>query len=241
MLVLSACELGPKYKYKLLPDGTIRDKSSRLVLGLRDNGLRAVDPVHYRCPKIGTYHGERSDIYGRVGVHPTAGRHAGIDIPVPRGTDVLAPADGVVERTYVSEFTGDTNLDIRHPAPKGAFGVERPVVSRFAHLISSTITVRAGQQVKRGQRLAAVEYHGREAKNITHLHWEIVGLSSLRGAGPIRQYNPLTLMNPEIREAGTGTGRPGRRLVPLRSYVPGQRYERFRAMSYPLRCRVIER
>lgn len=83
--------------------------------------------------------------------------HGGIDIPVPVGTPVTAPADGVVEVAGV-RGRGGKSLIIRH-ADGSTTG--------FAHL--DNIDVKPGDTVTQGQRVAASGNTGNSTG--PHLHW----------------------------------------------------------------------
>jgi hypothetical protein len=84
--------------------------------------------------------------------------HSGMDIAVPQGTPVHAPADGVI--TFVAPdlyFTGGTVLlDHGHG-----------ISSNFLHL--SRIDVKVGDVVKQGDVIGAVGMTGRATG--PHLHW----------------------------------------------------------------------
>lgn len=85
--------------------------------------------------------------------------HAGVDFAGPRGTPIYATADGTV--TFAGRQSGYGNIIIiRHD-----FGFE----TRYAHL--SSIGVRVGQRVSRGDRVGAMGNTGRSTG--THLHYEI--------------------------------------------------------------------
>jgi murein DD-endopeptidase MepM/ murein hydrolase activator NlpD len=85
--------------------------------------------------------------------------HSGIDIAVPQGTPVLAPADGVVILASDRPFTLEGNLlMIDH-----GMGLS----SALMHL--SRIVVRAGDSVQRGQLVAYSGMTGRVTG--PHLHW----------------------------------------------------------------------
>jgi murein DD-endopeptidase MepM/ murein hydrolase activator NlpD len=85
--------------------------------------------------------------------------HPGIDISVPRGTKVQAPADGVV--VFCGPRSGYGNaMMIDH-----GFGV----VTRYGHL--DRFNVRPGQRVKRGDVIAFSGNTGRSTA--PHLHYEV--------------------------------------------------------------------
>jgi murein DD-endopeptidase MepM/ murein hydrolase activator NlpD len=85
--------------------------------------------------------------------------HRGIDIVNRAGTQVVAPADGVVSRaTRVSDY-GKT-VDLSH-----GYGY----VTRYGHL--SEILVRPGERVQRGDLIGRVGSTGRSTG--PHLHYEV--------------------------------------------------------------------
>lgn len=85
--------------------------------------------------------------------------HNGIDIAGPRGTPVLATADGIV--TFAGRQRGYGNvIEIRH-----AFGFQ----TVYAHLDRVGVTV--GQQVQRGDRIGGMGSTGRSTG--IHLHYEV--------------------------------------------------------------------
>lgn len=85
--------------------------------------------------------------------------HNGHDFAGPHGTDIVSTADGTV--TFAGWQSGYGKLvKIRH-----AFGFE----TRYAHL--TTIRVKRGQRVSRGQHIGDMGSTGRSTG--THLHYEI--------------------------------------------------------------------
>jgi murein DD-endopeptidase MepM/ murein hydrolase activator NlpD len=91
----------------------------------------------------------------------TGGRdfHPGIDISAPRGTKIVAPADGVV--VAVGRRGGYGNaIVIDH-----GYGT----ITRYGHL--EAFNVRPGQRVRRGDVLGFVGNTGRS--NAPHLHYEV--------------------------------------------------------------------
>ncbi|MCD0248067.1 M23 family metallopeptidase [Xanthomonas melonis] len=111
-------------------------------------------------PFIWPVQGRISGRFGNARVYngqPGAG-HSGMDIAVPTGTPVKAPAAGVV--TFAASdlyLTGGTLL-LDH-----GFGIS----SNFLHL--SRIDVKVGDRVEQGQVIAAVGATGRATG--PHLHW----------------------------------------------------------------------
>lgn len=118
------------------------------------------DRADFAQPFVWPVQGRISGRFGNARVYngqPGAG-HSGMDIAVPTGTPVKAPAGGVV--TFVGPdlyLTGGTLLlDHGHG-----------VSSNFLHL--SRIDVKVGDVVKQGQVIAAVGATGRATG--PHLHW----------------------------------------------------------------------
>ncbi len=87
--------------------------------------------------------------------------HSGVDIAVPRGTPVLAPASGVVVLVSPGEFALEGNLLILDHG--------HGLSSAFLHL--DRITVAEGQAVVAGQPIAGVGATGRATG--PHLHWTL--------------------------------------------------------------------
>ena len=98
--------------------------------------------------------------------------HSGIDIAAAEGSQILAPANGVVKASGYYFFNGKTVL-IDHG---------QGLVSMFCHM--SSINVQLGQRIKRGQRIGSVGQTGRATG--PHLHWGV----SLNNA----RVNPLLFM-----------------------------------------------
>jgi len=118
------------------------------------------DRTDFATPFIWPVQGRISGRFGNARVYngqPGAG-HSGMDIAVPTGTPVKAPAAGVV--TFAAPdlyLTGGTVL-LDH-----GYGVS----SNFLHL--SRIDVKVGDRIAQGQVLGAVGATGRATG--PHLHW----------------------------------------------------------------------
>ncbi|MEO1458253.1 MAG: peptidoglycan DD-metalloendopeptidase family protein [Pseudomonadota bacterium] len=91
--------------------------------------------------------------------HRRSSMHSGIDIAAPRGTPILATADGIV--TFAGRQRGYGKvIEIRH-----AFGFE----TLYAHL--HEIHVSVGDRVERGDRIGDMGSTGRSTGN--HVHYEV--------------------------------------------------------------------
>ncbi len=112
-------------------------------------------------PSIWPVRGYLSSGYGRRSDPFTAqpGFHPGIDISAPPGTEIKAPADGVVvsvgrRGAYGKAVVIDHGFDI---------------VTRYGHM--QDYNVRPGQRVRRGEVIGFVGNTGRS--NAPHVHYEV--------------------------------------------------------------------
>lgn len=133
--------------------------------------------------------------------------HGGIDIPVPVGTAVSAPADGVVE-VAGSRGNGGQTLIIRH-----ADGSK----TGFAHL--DRIGVKVGDTVRQGQNVAASGNSGNSTG--PHLHWTYRDASG-------RRLDPRSVIGSETKAleaeaTAQGEAKPAAEIEPARrERVPGR-------------------
>lgn len=105
--------------------------------------------------------------------------HEGIDVSTPMGTEIEAPAAGVVTEVRWVEGYGNI-LSIDH-----GFGV----VTKYAHC--SKILIGRGARVKRGQRIALVGSTGLSTG--PHLHYEV--WVNGRPVNPIRYVMPNAIVD----------------------------------------------
>ncbi len=116
-------------------------------------------------------------------LHPITKRispHRGVDFGMPVGTPIYATGDGVVTRVKNHPYAGKY-IEIQH---------EGRYLTRYMHL--SRITVKRGEKVKRGERIALSGNTGRSTG--PHLHYEI----HIKG----RAVNPITAKIPLARSIG---------------------------------------
>ena len=92
--------------------------------------------------------------------YTTTAHHDGVDLVVPQGTDVFAPAAGIVSGVSRSRKGGGNSITIKH---KGGY------ITRYAHL--SEIFVGQGQSVRKGARIATTGMSGHAYA--PHLHYEV--------------------------------------------------------------------
>ena len=118
-----------------------------------------------------TYTATRSE--GRV--------HEAIDIMAPRGTPVLAVADGTVEKLFNSKQGG---LTLYQFEPSGKFAYY------YAHLDRYAPGVIEGKPVRQGEVIGYVGSTGNASPDGPHLHFAVFVL------GPERQWWKGTAINP---------------------------------------------
>lgn len=147
---------------------------------LRINNLRAhlsmlnlsLDKVHSRADKLDSELGNMPSILPVMGSlisgfgyrnHPVSGAskfHEGLDFACPVGTPIYASGNGVVEIAETGESGYGICLNLNH---------KNGYKSKYAHL--SKISVRNGQEVKRGQLIALSGNTGLSTG--PHLHYEV--------------------------------------------------------------------
>jgi murein DD-endopeptidase MepM/ murein hydrolase activator NlpD len=121
---------------------------------LREAATRMPFATPVRNPRFTSGFGPRRDPFNR-----RAAMHEGVDLAGPRGTPILAPAEGVV--TFAGTQRGYGRIiRIRHD-----FGFE----TLYGHL--SRIRVSVGDRVSVGQRIGDMGNTGRSTG--THLHYEV--------------------------------------------------------------------
>ncbi len=157
--------------------GTLSRKSTRL-----EQYFSEQREVLASTPSIWPLRGYLSASFGNR-IDPFTGMrdfHPGIDISVPRGTRVTAPADGVV--VFCGTKGGYGNIiAIDH-----GYGT----VTRYGHL--DGFNVRPGQRVKRGDVIAFSGNTGRSTA--PHLHYEVWVHDQMR--------NPIEYILDEYRSFG---------------------------------------
>jgi hypothetical protein len=118
-------------------------------------------------------------------VHPTKHRrifHQGVDFAAPRGTPIIAVADGLV--VFSGKRSGYGRMvDIRHV---------NGLVTRYAH--NQANLVQEGQRVRQGQKIATVGSSGTATG--PHVHFEV--LKNGQHQNPIRYAGSKTPRSAEI-------------------------------------------
>jgi murein DD-endopeptidase MepM/ murein hydrolase activator NlpD len=157
--------------------GNLSEKSERLEAYFKDQRelLASTPSIWPLRGYLSAGFGNRADPFtGLRDFHP------GIDISVPRGTKVIAPADGVVVFCGTKNGYGNAMV-IDH-----GFGL----VTRYGHL--DAFNVRPGQRVRRGDVIAFSGNTGRSTA--PHLHYEVWVNDQMR--------NPIEYIIDEYRSFG---------------------------------------
>jgi murein DD-endopeptidase MepM/ murein hydrolase activator NlpD len=122
---------------------------------LQDGVIAVPSDVPVRNASFTSSFGVRSDPFGRG-----AAMHAGIDLAGPVGTPIYATADGTVSQA--SWHNGGYGNLVRLDHGRG-------IETRYGHL--SSMTVRPGERVRRGQLIGRMGSTGRSTGS--HLHYEV--------------------------------------------------------------------
>jgi murein DD-endopeptidase MepM/ murein hydrolase activator NlpD len=91
--------------------------------------------------------------------------HDAIDIMAPRGTPVLAAAEGTVEKLYFSNGGGGITIYVRSP--------DRRWIYYYAHLDHYAPGLAEGQQVRPGNVIGFVGSTGDASPDGPHLHFAV--------------------------------------------------------------------
>ena len=108
--------------------------------------------------------------------------HDAIDIMAPRGTPVIAAAQGTVERLLFSDAGGLTAY-VRSP--------DRRLILYYAHLENYAPGLAEGQALRQGDLIGAVGSTGNADSAAPHLHFAILATSPER-----KWYEAATPINP---------------------------------------------
>ena len=116
----------------------------------------------------------------------SAGRaHDAIDIPAPRGTPVLAVADGRIVKLFQSERGGTTIYQL---------ATDNKTIYYYAHLDSYANGIAEGRTVRRGETIAYVGDTGNAGAGNYHLHFSILIVSDPKRYWDGTNINPYPLL-----------------------------------------------
>jgi peptidoglycan LD-endopeptidase LytH len=136
-------------------------------------------------PVAGVRPADLVDSFGDARSAGGAHGHGALDVPAPRGTAVLAAADGMIEQVFESERGGHT-VYVRSP--------NRRNVYYYAHLDTYAPIVREGAAVRAGQRIGTVGSSGDADPSAPHLHFEIKRVTPEEAWHEGRPLNPYPLL-----------------------------------------------
>ena len=122
-----------------------------------------------------TYNDARSE--GRV--------HNAIDIEAPRGTPVLAAADGRIVKLFTSEKGGITLYQL---------GADEHVVYYYAHLDRYAEGLREGHYARQGEIIAYVGDTGNATPGNYHLHFQVYRITDPKRYWEGENINPYPLL-----------------------------------------------
>jgi murein DD-endopeptidase MepM/ murein hydrolase activator NlpD len=112
--------------------------------------------------------------------------HQAIDIMAPRGTPILAAAEGTVEKLYFSQGGGGITIYVRSP--------DRQWMYYYAHLDSYAPGLAEGQQVRTGTPIGFVGSTGDASPDGPHLHFAVNAMAPGERWWQGRPVNPYPLL-----------------------------------------------
>lgn len=108
--------------------------------------------------------------------------HEALDIAAPRGTPVVAAAEGTVAKLFTSDGGGLT-IYVADPTNQ--------LIYYYAHLDAYRVGLREGMRVKTGDVLGTVGTTGNAPPNTPHLHFVIGEMDGRRVWYKTTPLNPL--------------------------------------------------
>ena len=114
--------------------------------------------------------------------------HQGIDIMAPGNTPVLAAADGVVEKLFLSKAGGLTLYQRSR---------DRLTTYYYAHLAGYAPGIAEGSALRAGQQIGFVGDTGNAGKGNTHLHFGITRTRPNESWWDGQPVNPYPLLAPD--------------------------------------------
>jgi murein DD-endopeptidase MepM/ murein hydrolase activator NlpD len=159
-------------------------------ISIDDDGAGVVDAdaqqlVSFRLtvPVVGVTKRHLVDTYNqRRGIRP----HEALDIPAPRGTQVIAAGDGRVVKLFRSLAGGLTVYQF-DPSERFAY--------YYAHLDHYAQGLTEGTMLKRGDAIGAVGSTGNARDDSPHLHFAIFKLGPEKKWWQGSPINPFPLLN----------------------------------------------
>jgi murein DD-endopeptidase MepM/ murein hydrolase activator NlpD len=146
-------------------------------------GLTSPSPARLIIPVAGVRPEQLRDTFSEA---RSEGRvHDAIDIPAPRGTPVIAAADGSIVKLFQSERGGTTIYQL---STDGKF------VYYYAHLDRYAEGLAEGHFTKQGETIAYVGDSGNAGSGNYHLHFSIAEISNPKDFWHGVNINPYPLL-----------------------------------------------
>ena len=146
-------------------------------------GLTSPSPSGLIIPVAGVRPEQLRDTFSES---RAAGRiHDAIDIPAPRGTPVIAAADGPIVKLFQSERGGTTIYQL---------SVDGKFVYYYAHLDRYADGLVEGRFIKQGETIAYVGDTGNAGAGNYHLHFSIAEISNPKDFWHGVNINPYPLL-----------------------------------------------
>ena len=112
--------------------------------------------------------------------------HDAIDIMAPRGTPVVAAAEGIVEKLFFSGGGGGVTAYVRSPDRRWSY--------YYAHLDAYAPGLREGRRIRRGDAIGTVGSTGNANPAGPHLHFAIHFMTPADRWWQGRSINPYPLL-----------------------------------------------
>lgn len=112
--------------------------------------------------------------------------HDAIDIMAPRGTAVIAAADGTVEKLFFSRGGGGITAYVR--------SADRRWIHYYAHLDGYAPGLAEGRHLRRGDPIGQVGSTGNASPTAPHLHFAVHIMGPAEGWWQGRPVNPYPLL-----------------------------------------------
>ncbi|MBJ6121293.1 M23 family metallopeptidase [Sphingomonas mollis] len=161
------------------PEGGFRDRVRQAL-----PSFGRASPGVLVMPVAGVARDAVTDSWGDARGGGTRG-HRGTDIMAPRGTPVVAAADGRVEKLFQSDL-GGTTIYIR--------SADGHWIHYYAHLAGYAPGLHEGQVVKAGEQIAYVGDTGDAGPGNYHLHFGVQRMHGGEGWWQGEDVNPYPLL-----------------------------------------------
>jgi murein DD-endopeptidase MepM/ murein hydrolase activator NlpD len=175
-----------------VPEAAVSEASREVARVSVAAGPPVIAPSGLAIPVAGVRALQLMDTYSQARAGG-ARVHDAIDIMAPRGTPVVAAADGTVEKLFLSRGGGGITVYVR--------SADRQWSYYYAHLDAYAAGLHEGQAVRRGDPIGTVGSTGNANLAGPHLHFAVNRM------GPADRWWQGTPVNPYPLLAGRGSRR----------------------------------